>query len=190
MRRVILIALVGALLIAGCASNPTNGNQSMNNSTNGNSSMANTSAPNASSTSSANSAPKTNFTFKTISSKQVKVVDMGGDRISDNATKKLVVTVNNKSEAVWLSDAKSDNATGTYPLSIGNQITVNATAGDTVAVVWYPQSGQKQTLASQKVNAPETTTSSNSSSNASTTAMNGSTNGTMTNTTTKTSTSS
>lgn len=105
-----------------------------------------------------------NFSFRSPAPGEVLVVHMGGSNIENETTSEVVVSVG-ENNTTWVSDDANASAQQ-YPISIGNTITVNATAGDTVEVVWVGQDGTTETLATHEVeasNATTTTTAGNDS---------------------------
>ncbi|MFC4356922.1 hypothetical protein ACFO0N_03050 [Halobium salinum] len=131
---------------------------------------------------SAESDAEANFSFRSPAEGQVMVVHMGGASITNETTSEVVVSVG-ENNTTWVSDDANASAQE-YPISVGNTITVNASAGDTVEVVWVSEDGTTETLATHEVeasNATTTTTAGNNSSANSTTG-----NATTANTTTTT----
>lgn len=144
MQRRTLIASLGTLFVAGCAGAPSNESPSDNSTGN-------------ESTSGDASAPEPQFNFESKGEKTVRVVHMGGENVTDKSTKEVYVTVGGERAVTWVSDA-SDKGEGSYPLSIGNFVEVEAANGDKIEVVWVSQSGTEQTLATHTVEASNTTT--------------------------------
>ena len=151
MQRRTVIAGMGTLLLAGCTSTTDNGN--------GSDATETTPEP--------SEVPDTDVEFEFDGTETVKIVHFGNDNIEDETTKKLAVTVNGEQvpvthgeEAAYiLADddqlAENETAAYTYPFSIGNVLTVTASPGDTVKLVWYPTHGDEQAIAEYTV--PEAT---------------------------------
>lgn len=140
MQRRTVIASLGTLLVAGCSGAPSN--DSSNNST-GNGSAS-------------GDAPAPEFTFRSMGPETTRVAHMGGDRITDDATKEVYVTVGGERAVTWVSD--SEEEAGSYPISVGNYVEVETTNGDEVAVVWVSQDGGEETLATHTVEVESTAT--------------------------------
>jgi hypothetical protein len=81
---------------------------------------------------------------------------MGGSEITNESTESVVVSVGGN-DTTWVSDDANESAQS-YPVSVGNVIAVNATAGDTVEVVWTGEDGTTETLDSYEVEASNATT--------------------------------
>lgn len=156
MRRAIATVFVCALLLlAGC--NGMGGSETTTGGTE-NGTDAGT-ASNATSGGANGSAADVNFSFREVGDGEVLVVHMGGGSITNETTSEVVVSVDGQN-VTWVSDDAEASAQE-YPLSIGNTLTVNATAGDTIEVVWVGQDGRTQTLATHEVEASATTTAAN-----------------------------
>lgn len=157
MQRRTLLAGIGTALLAGCTSftesEETGGDETTTEAT----------------THEPSEKPDTKLSITPVDAETVKIVHTGNDNIETDSTKKLAVTVNGErvpvmhhgEEATYvLADedvlGESETAAYPYPFSIGNVVTASASASDTVAVVWYPEHGEKQTLAEYTV--PESTT--------------------------------
>lgn len=163
MHRRTAIVGVGSLLLAGCLSGDDPS-----------SSTTDEPSPTAEPTPTATPEPKqpeTDFGFNYDGESNVTIVHLGGDTINDEATSKLLVRVNDERVSVvrddtdmdyWLADnsALGENETRaySYPLSIGNSVTVSAESGDTVEVVWVGSNGTESVLASYDVVETTTTT--------------------------------
>ena len=161
MQRRTVLAGIGTALLAGCTTFTDGGSDGGETTT-----ETTTHAP--------SEKPDTKFNIEATGPETVKVVHVGNDNIGNDSTKKLAVTVNgervpvthNGAEATYVlaDDAvlgEKETAAYNYPFSIGNVVNVAASPSDTVAVVWYPQHGEKQTLAEYTVPEPTTTTESN-----------------------------
>ncbi|ELZ96478.1 hypothetical protein C440_05003 [Haloferax mucosum ATCC BAA-1512] len=135
----------GALLTtAGCLGGGS-GSDTANNSTTGNSSATQTEEPAP--------VPEPDLTFKNKSG-VLRVVHMGGDKIKNETTTEVYVTVDDERAQTWVADDKETQA---YPLSVGNFLKLeSATAGSTVEVVWVGRAGTESVLASHDVPAEET----------------------------------
>jgi hypothetical protein len=179
MRRILATVFVCALLLlAGCSGTPDateNGTEAttMNGTTvqettagNGNESTATTEPGESNATSPTDA----NFSFRPAEAGQVKVVHMGGSEITNESTESGVVSVGDNN-TTWVSDDANETAQS-YPISVGNLITVNATAGDTIEVHWTGEDGTTESLATYEVEAGNATTTAagnGSGSNATTT---------------------
>lgn len=115
MQRRTLLASTSTLLVAGCTGMP-GGDE-----------------PSADATP---EPPQRNFSAK-AQGETALVVYNDSEYLRTDTTEKVAVRVGNETETVWVADeAEADQS---YPLSVGNQISVNASAGETVDIVWYPE---------------------------------------------------
>lgn len=150
MQRRTVIAGMGTLLLAGCTTTTDNGSD------------ATETTPEPS------EVPDTDFTFTFDGAESVKIAHVGNDNIDDETTTKLAVTVDGEQVPVTYKGTEStyvvadddqlgdeESAVYDYPLSIGNTVTVPASPGATVEIVWYPQHGETQAIAEHTV--PEST---------------------------------
>lgn len=146
MQRRTLIASLGTLFVAGCAGAPTTESPSTTSTSGdeatGNESMAGDTTD----------APAPDFTFKSMGNGVLRVVHMGGENVTDAGTTELAVTVDDERAVTWVSDEDTETA-GVYPVSIGNYVEVETSAGSEVAVVWVGQNGTEETLATHTVEA-------------------------------------
>jgi hypothetical protein len=118
MQRRTLLASASTLLVAGCAGMP--GGDSTDESP-----ADATPEP-----------PQRNFSAK-AQGETALVVYNDSDYLRTDNTEKVTVRSGNETETVWVADEA--DADQSYPLSVGNQISVNASAGETVEIVWYPE---------------------------------------------------
>ncbi|WP_042663506.1 twin-arginine translocation signal domain-containing protein [Haloferax sp. ATB1] len=171
------VAATGALLTtAGCMgggseSQPTAGNETGN----GTGGETTTEAEPA-------EVPDPELTFRTNSG-VLRVVHMGGEKITADETSEVYVAVDDERATTWVDDSEE---TEDFPVSVGNfQKIESAETGSTVEVVWVGTEGAEEVLATHEVAAEgtaTTTTANETTTNETTT--NGTTTTTSTNETT------
>ncbi|UVE50800.1 hypothetical protein KU306_02615 [Haloferax larsenii] len=135
---------VGALLTAGCL---------------GGSSPSGSEKTETSETTTAEPAPvpKPDISFM-VESGVLRAVHMGGDKVKDEHTSEVYVTVDDERATTWVADEKE---TQPYPLSVGNFVEIeSAESGSTVEVVWVGRAGTEEVLATHEfdTSTPEATT--------------------------------
>ncbi|AKU07994.1 MULTISPECIES: twin-arginine translocation signal domain-containing protein [Haloferax] len=148
------VAATGALLTtAGCmgggsGSQPTAGNETGNETGNGTAGETTADVEPA-------EVPDPELAFRTNSG-VLRVVHMGGEKITDEATSEVYVTVDDERTATWVADGEEGQD---YPVSVGNFREIeSAESGSTVEVVWVGRAGAEEVLATHEVAAEETTT--------------------------------
>ncbi|ELZ89158.1 twin-arginine translocation signal domain-containing protein [Haloferax sulfurifontis] len=144
------VAATGALLTtAGCMgggseSQPTSGNETGN----GTAGETTTEAEPA-------EVPDPELAFRTNGG-VLRVVHMGGEKITDESTSEVYVAVDDERAATWVDDSEE---TEDFPVSVGNfQKIESAETGSTVEVVWVGTEGAEEVLATHEVAAEETAT--------------------------------
>ncbi|MBC9986686.1 hypothetical protein C5B89_11190 [Haloferax sp. Atlit-47N] len=99
--------------------------------------------------------PSPELTFRTNSG-VLRVVHMGGEKITDEGTDEVYVTVDDERTATWVADGDKG---GEFPVSVGNFLEIeSAESGSTVEVVWVGSEGAEEVLATHEVGAEETAT--------------------------------
>ncbi|ELZ75038.1 twin-arginine translocation signal domain-containing protein [Haloferax volcanii] len=99
--------------------------------------------------------PSPELTFRTNSG-VLRVVHMGGEKITDEGTDEVYVTVDDERTATWVADGDKG---GEFPVSVGNFLEIeSAESGSTVEVVWVGNEGAEEVLATHEVGAEETAT--------------------------------
>ncbi|WP_424007038.1 twin-arginine translocation signal domain-containing protein [Haloferax denitrificans] len=144
------VAATGALLTtAGCMgggseSQPTSGNETGN----GTAGETTTEAEPA-------EVPDPELAFRTNGG-VLRVVHMGGEKITADETSEVYVTVDDERATTWVDDSEE---TENFPVSVGNfQKIESAETGSTVEVVWVGTEGAEEVLATHEVAAEETAT--------------------------------
>ncbi|EMA08385.1 twin-arginine translocation signal domain-containing protein [Haloferax denitrificans] len=136
------VAATGALLTtAGCMgggseSQPTSGNETGN----GTAGETTTEAEPA-------EVPDPELAFRTNGG-VLRVVHMGGEKITDESTSEVYVTVDDERTATWVAD---DEESQEYPVSVGNFLEIESAESDsTVEVVWVGRAGTEEVLATRE----------------------------------------
>ncbi|GGC68919.1 twin-arginine translocation signal domain-containing protein [Haloferax sulfurifontis] len=144
------VAATGALLTtAGCMgggseSQPTSGNETGN----GTAGETTTEADPA-------EVPDPELAFRTNGG-VLRVVHMGGEKITDESTSEVYVTVDDERATTWVDDSEE---TEDFPVSVGNFLEIESAESDsTVEVVWVGRAGTEEVLATHEVAAEETAT--------------------------------
>ncbi|WP_267642726.1 hypothetical protein [Haloarchaeobius amylolyticus] len=110
-------------------------------------------------------APNMDFRIVRSDAETVKLVHMEGKQVEDDVTEKVTVTVDGEPvpvldesgtehEYLVADDSalgENESAATTYPVSTGNRIFVEASAGSQVAVVWYGEDGRTAVLEEETV---------------------------------------
>ncbi|WP_058825839.1 twin-arginine translocation signal domain-containing protein [Haloferax sp. Q22] len=110
----------------------------------------------------------------------LRVVHMGGEKITDEATSEVYVTVDDERTTTWVADGEKGQE---YPVSVGNFLEIESAESDsTVEVVWVGRAGAEEVLATHE--AAEETTTTTTATNETTTTNATATNETVTETTT------
>ncbi|POG55419.1 twin-arginine translocation signal domain-containing protein [Haloferax marisrubri] len=148
------VAATGALLTtAGCmgggsGSQPTAGNETGNETGDGTTGETTADVEPA-------EVPDPELTFRTNSG-VLRVVHMGGEKITDEGTDEVYVTVDDERTATWVADGEEGQD---YPVSVGNFLEIESAESDsTVEVVWVGRAGAEEVLATREAAAEETTT--------------------------------
>lgn len=158
------VAATGALLTtAGCMgggseSQPTSGNETGN----GTAGETTTEAESA-------EVPDPELAFRTNGG-VLRVVHMGGEKITDESTSEVYVAVDDERATTWVDDSEE---TENFPVSVGNfQKIESAETGSTVEVVWVGTGGTEEVLATHEVAAEETATTTTTNETTTTTTTN------------------